>query len=914
MIIDLIRPHRRALIDSVVVMFLTLAASILFSFSSRSQTVKICAHASLAEKIYLQLDRKVYATNDLIWFKSIVVNAMNHSPSKLSRILYVELIGPDERMIEKKLIKLQDGIGEGFFELNQVKIAGVYLIRAYTEWNRNFGADFIFTTYIQVFAPSAIVKSEPIGKISLLKEQNNLNRLKFSINPFSIDSLHKKDLTLYITHDDRKDTLVVKKNKDDKYLVDYVLPENSQFVTFKVQTQNHFSFSKTLALKEDYFDLQFFPESGELVDGLRSKVGFKALDYNGKGKFVEGDIVNNEGEIITHFKSNPLGMGSFVLTRVDSKTTYSARLSSFSNNRLSAMYPLPAVSRKGNVLAVFKSGDEILVRTISNYLKNDSIYLMISCRGVINYALKAGLKEGAFSLSIPGKKLPEGIIALTMTDSLMQPLAERLYFNEKPESRINISLAADKDTYSQREMTRITIGTKSDSGKAVNANLSLLVLNKNQLGALQERGQNILSCFLLTSDLKGEIENPGYYFSKDSDRHNDLEALLLTQGWRKYLYTKPPDKFDYQPETFLPVSGTVSGLLFAKRKKMADLTLMTFGKAKTIHMQKTDSLGRFLFNLNDEYGQKLNILIQSVNKAGKNWDYTITLDKQVSPPVIFNHVRTIQKVDSVELAVAEKNMERDQADERFRLSTEGILLGEVEVEGLRLTPPRKRMIDQCGKPNEIINGEEITAKEEKWSFGLYSVLMHLSSRMKISVSSEGTPEASVRNSSRTLVMVDGVPLQLYEYELIPYMPPGDIRFIDIFENAKIFSRVFAMTYPETSAFDIPTIGNIIAIYTKGGKGIYGARLATGIVKAAVPVFSAPREFYAPKYDNIQSADGTKPDLRALVHWEPMLHSDLAGKASATFYNADIAGEMLVVVEAISDSGKIGYKELVYKVK
>jgi len=69
-------------------------------------------------------------------------------------------------------------------------------------------------------------------------------------------------------------------------------------------------------LNEDYFDLQFFPESGELVDGLRSKVGFKALDYNGKGKFVEGDIVNAEGEIIIHFKSNPLGMGNFVLARL----------------------------------------------------------------------------------------------------------------------------------------------------------------------------------------------------------------------------------------------------------------------------------------------------------------------------------------------------------------------------------------------------------------------------------------------------------------------------------------------------------------------------------------------------------------------------------------------------------------------
>ena len=912
--IDLKRTLRRVLMDSGVVMILIITFPLLLSNSSRSQPVKICAQASLAEKIYLQLDGKTYTTNDIIWFKAIVVHALNHAPSKLSRILYVELISSDERILEKKLIRLEEGIGEGFFELNQVKTEGIYLIRAYTEWNKNFGTDFIFTAYIHVFAPPSIIKSEPIGDISLIKEQNNLRRLKFSIDPFSIDNLHKKDLKLCLTLDDRKDTISIPKNKDNKYLVDYQIPEKCQFVTLQFLTQNQFSYSKTIALNEDYFDLQFFPESGELVDGLRSKVGFKALDYNGKGKFVEGEIVSAEGEIMTHFKSNTLGMGSFVLSRVDGKTTYFARLSTSSNKGLSVTYPMPAISRKGNVLSVFKSGEEILVRTLSNYLKNDSIFLLVSCRGVLNYALKAGLKEGVFSVEIPRKKLPEGIIAFTMADSLMQPLAERLYFNDKPESRINISLASDKDKYNPREMTRLTIATKSDSGKAINANLSVLVLNKNQLGEMQGDRQNILSCFLLTSDLKGEIENPGYYFRKDSDKFNDLDALLLTQGWRKYLFTKPPDKMEVQPETFLSVSGTVSGLVFAKRKKVADLTLMTFGRNKTIHMQKTDSLGRFLFNLNDEYGQKLNVLIQSVNKAGKNWDYTISLDKKDSPDISFNHVRTIQKIDNVELAFSKNNIEKEKAEENFRFSKEGILLNEVVVDGQRLNPARKRMIDQCGKPSEIINGEDIVAKEEKWSYGLYSVLMfHFSSIMKIEVSSEGTPVARVRNSSRTLIMVDGIPLQLYEYESIPYMSPGDIKFIDIYENAKIFPQVFAMTYPGTSAFDIPTIGNVIAVYTKVGRGIYGTQQTTGIVKASVPVFSAPREFYAPKYENSQSPASSKPDLRSLVHWEPMLRSDSTGKASAAFYNADIAGEMLVVVEAISASGEIGYKELVYRI-
>ena len=113
---------------------------------------------------------------------------------------------------------------------------------------------------------------------------------------------------------------------------------------------------------------------------------------------------------------------------------------------------------------------------------------------------------------------------------------------------------------------------------------------------------------------------------------------------------------------------------------------------------------------------------------------------------------------------------------------------------------------------------------------------------------------------------------------------------------------------------VPVWGNVIAIYTYGGKGIYGANRAVGIIKAAVPVFSASKEFYAPKYENLQHQDWFKPDLRALVYWEPKLKADSLGKASTIFYNADNTGEMQVVVEAISEKGEIGYKEIVYDVK
>jgi hypothetical protein len=891
-----------------------LAFLIFFAFSSRSQNKYIYAHAALAEKIYLQPDGKIYTTDKTIWFKAVVVNASDHTPTLLSGVLYVELIGPDEKIAEKKLIKLEKGIGEGFFQLNQKYPEGYYQIRAYTEWNKNFGTDFFFKEYIQVFAPSE--KTDPISKITLVEKEDHGRRLTASIDPSLIDSRHKKDLTLIIgPGNNKKDTLSIERNNDGQYVIDYAIPDECQFVTLQIQTKNQVSYFKTIALSKDQPDLQFFPESGELVHGIMSQVGFKALDYNGKGKYIEGEIVNEKDEIVTSFKSNELGMGSFILNP-DSSQIYYAKIKSATDEKLSLLYPLPAIARLGNVLSVAKRGNEILVKATSNYLKNDSIYIRISCRGLVYYDIKGPLKGRIISFFLPAGNFPEGILAFTMMDTLMNPVAERLYFNERPETRLNLTISAGKDTFTQRELTKLNIETRNMQGEAVNANLSVLVLNKEQMGQIQSTRQNILSYFLLSSDLRGTIENPGFYFRRDQDRYNDLDALLLTQGWRKYNYIKPPDKIVFQPEPMLTVSGTVGGSIFQNnRKKEVELTMMTFGEDRLVQTQKTDSLGRFYFNVNDEYGQNLNILIQSANKAGKKKDYSILLDKKESPEISFEHIRSIEEVDTVVQELVEKNIERKSVDDAFPLSKGDILIGEVVVEGYRMTPERKKVMNEYGKPDVVIDGGTIREKEAKWSYGLYSVLLfNFPDKVIIERGFDGNLYAKVKHSEMTLVVIDGVPVRDYEYPFIPNISPSEVSSFEIIEHAKNFSKLYLEAFPYASPMDAPAWGDVIAIYTFSGKGLYGAHKTTGILQAAIPVFSAPREFYAPKYENLQPTDWTKPDLRALVHWEPELLTDSLGHVSATFYNADIPGEMQVVVEAISEKGETGYQEFVYHVK
>jgi hypothetical protein len=893
---------------------LTVLFSILIPFYGQAQHNDSISY--LPEKIYLQLDSKVFTTDETILFKAIVVNADDHVPTNLSGVLYVELISPEEKVIEKKLIKLDEGIGNGFFDLRKDYSEGTYLIRAFTEWDKNFGDDFFFKEYIQVYSTSVKEKVEPINHVTLVEKENNERHLIAYFEPSLIDSLQKKELTLIISIDNKKDTITIEKNEDRRYMIEYSLPDECQFVTLHMLTKNHFSYFKTIVLDEHRVDLQFFPESGELVDGLKSKVGFKALNYNGKGVRVEGEIVNGKGEVVSIFKSNQLGMGSFMLSGVDKNSTFFARLKSQSDVKTSDNYPLPEIVSEGNVLSVIKNGDEIQLTASSSYLKNDSIKIRVSCRGLVYYDIKGPLKEGTLMLSLPTIWLPEGIIAFTMMDNRMHPVAERLYFNERPESRINIEILPDKDTCDQRELTRVNIQTTDIARVPVKANLSVLVINKEQMGRIQSMRQNILSYFLLNSDLRGEIENSGYYFNGGSDNYNDLDALLLTQGWRKYLYAKPRDTIRFNPETNLTVKGSVSGALFQK-KKSAELTMMTFGHHRYAQTQKTDSTGRFNFSLNDEFGENLNILIQSANNAGEKKNYTITLDRKESPVVSFDHAISINQVDSVVKKLVEKNIERKKVEETYKLSG-GILLGEVKVEAYKMTPNRKKVLLEIGKPNKVISGEEIQKKEEKWSFGLYSVIQARFPDINIHRYSgnngAGFLWAQVRSAEPTLVVIDGITVKIDDYSLIPNIPPSEVSSFEIIQNARNFTKLFLEFYPEAGPLGAPANGDVIAIYTYGGNGILGAVKPVGIIHAAVPVFSAPREFYSPKYLNIQPDDWYKPDMRALIHWAPNIEVDSLGHASATFYNADITGEMEIVVEAISEDGKIGYQEFIYNVK
>ncbi|WP_133067194.1 hypothetical protein [Flagellimonas pacifica] len=890
-----------------------MATCMFFNIVSFSQTTtSIGAYTEVPEKVYLQLTSKEYTSGQTIWFKALVTDSRDHTPSYLSGVLYVDLIDPNGQIVSHKIIKLTSGIGHGFIDLPE-SYNGQFLIRAYTQWNRNFGKEFMFKEYITIHELIKQKEENPFGQLRRVQNEEGKVFLSGEIELKETVKTNPGKIKVKLDWGARKDSIWVKRNKGNTYFFKHEIPKELNWISLALDTDERFNYSKTVVLKDDVLDLQFFPESGKMVHGLYSKVGYKAVGFDGKGRKIQGDVFDNKGRKITSFKSNSLGMGIFHL-KADSNLRFHVKINSEKTSTAKTLFPLPKAVQKGSVLSIEKTKDKIRLRVISNDLK-DSVSVKISCRAVDYYLIEGMLVQGSLISKIPIENLPNGILVFTLMDKKQQPIAERLFYNESGKDELQVELITNKSNYNRREKTKLDIQALEEGKKPSIANMSIKVINKNQW----REGIDgfIRSHFLLESELRGQIENPGQYFDKENPgRHGDMDALLLTQGWRNYKY--PPKRQGnrfFWPQPRLTVRGVVAPLSSKNKiQKEIDLTLATFGKETSLYSQRTDSLGNFQFLLDDTYGEQIRILLHANNGKKRRKKLSIKINDFFPIEVNYKHNPFAGKMDEMTTTLLKEEQRRKRTDMVFDSLYGVTQLDEVVVEDVRLNPERRELYEKYGKPDVIISGDSLRHKEKKWSYGLYSILLfNYGSEVIIERFPDGFMLAQIPGGP-SLVMVDGRLIQKYEYNYVPHMPPGVVENLELIKFAKSFKESYLQVFPETHPMELPAAGHIISINTKGKVGLYSSdKPKPGTLDTTIEVFSPIKEFYTPKYDKPIPVNEQKPDLRSLIHWKPSLNTDEKGKTSESFYNGDVLGDYVIIIEAISKEGYIGYQTKTFSV-
>ena len=867
-----------------------------------------------AEKIYLQTDAEVYTGGSQIWFKAVVLAGPMHKPSNLSGVLHVDLISPAEEVVVSQLIRLNQGIGSGTINLEASLAQGTYILRAYTQWNQNFDTDFIFEKRLPVFTSNTqpVSKANP-PRITQTDSEGSRN-LRLLLDPLAVDSLHRGKLAVTIALDGKQDTLTVRKKEGDLYVLEYPLTAGSDVLSINYRTDTGRERFQTLVLDTTGIDVQFFPEGGDYIAGIPAQVGFKALGYDGLGRKISGTVVDENGKELAAFKSNALGMGSFRLPSLSDTLTYYAQVVYGQASPLRVA--LPKVKARGTTIALRNLGAGLQVNALSNALKNDTVVIQLSSRGRLLYELQEPMREGILPVIFPTSKLPYGIIAVSLHTKAGATMARRLYFNDTQQKELKLSAALQKQEYKPREAVRVNLEVKDARSNPQSANASILVTDASQLGENLNYRENILSYFLIQSELRGTIEKPGFYVQNDSLRAEALDDLLLTQGWVTYKYDTITTIRKFQPEPLLLLEGTVSAPLNKnKRREGIKLTLMSFDEELFIQEQVSDSLGRFRFNIDALSGGYQNLMIQTTSEEGTNKDYNLFLTPHKKPEVALQQVAQFALTDTTAVEAArQKNQQQAVLREAMPYGDEDIALDEVLVNSYKMTPQRQEVADEYGMPDRVIDGKAIQEKEKKWSFGLYSVLLFNFPDKIMIRRIDGILRADVSAFDPTLVVVDGQPVMEYNYHLLPSLPVSEIESFEIIEWAKNFSSLYREAYPSASPASVPVVGHVIAIYTYGGNGLFAAERPKGIIKQSVQVFTEPEAFYTPKYETQQDLSRSEPDLRSTLYWEPELAVDDTGKAEVNFYNPDNTGTMLMLIEAVSANGDLGYKMLQYEIK
>ena len=520
---------------------------------------------SQREKIYLHFDRTFFKPGEVIWFNAYLRNANDLLESQKSNVLYVELLAPNGSVEKKLTLTTKNGIAAGDFQLHPEAIGGQYKIKAYTQWQRNFEESFERDIIVQKnVLPNLRMKldfdrkaygsgDEAIANLELKTLDNEmLNDYEFSytasLNGQQI--LKEKGKTNGLGKAKIAIDLPKKLNTNDGLI--------NVLIDWKGQKE---SIARSIPIVLNKIDLQFMPEGGNIVVDLSSRVAFKALNEFGKPADIEGNILDVDGKIITSFKSYHQGMGAFDFIPNKGKT-YAAKITK--PEGITQIYQLPKALNRGAIFKLKTQEKEDLILDIaSNLYQNLSFVLHNSVTSFYSKKLDFRQKETISNLAIPIKNLPAGIVQLTLFDENGLPLAERIVFLN-PDNKLQFELKTDKENYLPREKVAMDILVKDEKGKPVSGQFSLAVADDQLLSFADDKQGNILATLWLESELNGEIIEPNFYF-ESPDKHPEkdqllaLDYLLMTQGWRRFDWTKNEElvaNFQY-PNEIRVVAGKV---------------------------------------------------------------------------------------------------------------------------------------------------------------------------------------------------------------------------------------------------------------------------------------------------------------------------------------------------------------------
>jgi len=665
-----------------------------------------------------------------------------------------------------------------------------------------------------------------------------------------------------------------------------------------IKTQSLGSYNRAVVKPAQVAAIQFFPESGDCVTGLKTKIAFKAIYQTGIPATVRGIIVNSKGVKIDTIASVHDGMGFFYLEAQPGET-YTAKWKD--DQKVAYQTPLPAIKTDGASLEI-RPGKEktgFIIRRSDNAGGNlKQLHIVATMQQQVVYMATVKLDEtSVIGGSMPVSQLPSGVVQATLFDSNWAPVAERIFFVNNDDYHFDPEVGFAALGTGKRGRNVLVISVPD----SIESNLSVSVTDAG-LGV--DSSDDIVSRMVLTGDLKGRVYHPSYYFSNTSDSVSQhLDLVMLTNGWRRFKWDEvlanKKQEIKYPRDTaFLTFGGKVFGATPLQLREAANLFIMVTGSGK-------DTAKHFLtvpLNSDGSFSQPkmtffdtLKVYYQFGSKSGaglnNSTEVTFSSGAYPTPRRIF--------LDRNNLTYTYLDTTGDYrnsvlASEEARLQE---LLKQTTLANVTVTAKTKsplQVIDEKYAKGLFAGGDpaaQFDFVNDPLAANLPDVFSYLTGRvagLQITGGGTGNVSMSWRGSTPDLY-VDEVKT---DASMVSSLNMHDIAYV------KVMRPPFFGSAGGGS-------GGAIAIYTrKGGDAQQDNGKGKGLPYKTVAGYTYRKEFYSPNYGTISEMND-KEDVRSTLYWNPMIVTSTENHIlKFQFYNNDVTDSFRIVLEGVSKDGKV----------
>jgi hypothetical protein len=628
--------------------------------------------------------------------------------------------------------------------------------------------------------------------------------------------------------------------------------------------------------------IQFFPEGGNWIGGISAKIAFKALDSNGIGLNCQGAVINQNNDTVVSFRSFHNGMGAFQF-KPEPQSAYYAVLR-IQDSLIKQK--LPALLEHGicmDLETVDRETVRVRVHATPDF-ENTPVYLFVQTRQVEKNIQTGKLNNGEAVFTLNKKDLGDGISTITIFDGQQRPVCERLVF-KRQEKNLTITTVTDQPVYGKRSQVDIDLLTRSDN-KAVQGNLSVSVFMVDELQKIPE--QDIVTYLYLSSDLKGNIESPGYYFeSTDKSTDEALDVLLLTQGWRRFIWNDVlSDKkpvFEFIPELEGPiVTGRIIDKTTGAAVAGADAIISIPGADDVLNISSSDDRGMVRFAFRDIYRNNA-VVIQPATKIDSNnrIDITSAWSKKYSSHRINPFFPSKIKLEELLNRSIDNQIENTYDINKKRLyrgdnRDTSSFYGQADKVYFLDNYIRYQTMEEVLR--EYVNDVRVRKDGERFNL-----------RVKNSQTDlyfEGFP----------LMMLDGIPID--DPSIIIGLDPLTIKKIEV-----IAHQYYIGSFTFYGIINVKSYSNEIG----------ATKIDANATVVGYEGIQPQREFYAPSFGSESGKQNRLPDYRNVLHWAPQISTGPDGKSHLSFFTSDVSGKFVVFVQGISPEGLPGKSIIQFEV-